>query len=73
MSAVEYTGRIQLVDLARYGAPAGSMGYHYADLFFDALSPFESRVQRGQSAGECCAGQFIRPPRKHIKAGAALG
>ena len=30
----EYRGRIQLVDLAAYGAPAGCIGYYYPDLFF---------------------------------------
>lgn len=35
----EYTGRIQLVDLAAYGAPAKSIGYHYPDLFFGSAAP----------------------------------
>ena len=41
----EYRGRIQLVDLAAYGAPAGCIGYHYPDLFFGPVAPSNTQAQ----------------------------
>lgn len=46
----EYKGRIQLVDLAAYGAPAGCTGFHYPDLFFGPAAPSNPEVSRGGSA-----------------------